>query len=85
MRYDLLIRGGRLVDGSGQPSYLADVGVKDGLIVEIGRLVGEADRTIDASGLIVSPGFIDHHTHLDAQIFWDPSAPTSPSTGLQPL
>ncbi len=68
--YDLLIRGGRVVDGSGFPSYRADVGTKDGTIVEVGRIPAAASApcTIDAAGLVVSPGFIDHHTHLDAQI-----------------
>ena len=82
MDYDLLVRGGRLVDGSGQPSYIADVGVKDGIIVDIGRLKGSAEKTIDADGLVVSPGFIDHHTHLDGQIFWDPYGTCEPENGI---
>ena len=68
MEYDLLIRRGRVVDGSGLPSYVADVGVKEAKIAEIGKLKGSAARIIDADGLAVSPGFIDHHTHLDAQL-----------------
>ncbi len=82
MDYDLLIRGGRVVDGSGLPSYLADVGIKDGKIVELGRLKGSSAQTIDADGLVVSPGFIDHHTHLDAQILWDPYGTSEPQHGV---
>ena len=72
MALDLIIRGGTVVDGSGKPRYGADLGIKDGRIVEIGKVGGSAARTIDADGLIVSPGFIDGHTHMDAQVAWDP-------------
>ncbi len=82
MDYDLLVRNGRVVDGSGLPSYRADVGVKDGKIAEIGRLKGSAARTIDVDGLAVAPGFIDHHTHLDAQLLWDPYGTCEPQHGV---
>ena len=82
MAYDLLIRGGRVVDGSGLPSYVADVGVKDGKVVAVGKLNDGAARVIDAAGLAVSPGFIDHHTHLDAQMLWDPYGTCEPQHGI---
>ena len=71
--YDLLIENGTVVDGSGGARYQADVGIEDGQITAIGRLRGNrAKRTIDADQQVVSPGFVDGHTHMDAQIFWDP-------------
>jgi N-acyl-D-amino-acid deacylase len=77
MAYDLLIKGGRIVDGSGQPAYLGDVAVQDGRIAAIGRIHEAAHRTLDADGLVVAPGFIDPHTHLDAQLLWDPLGTSS--------
>ena len=72
MALDTVIRGGTVVDGSGKPRFSADIGIKDGRIAEIGKVTTQAARTIDADGLIVSPGFIDGHTHMDAQVAWDP-------------
>ncbi len=71
MAFDLVIKGGTVVDGSGLPRYRADVGVKDGVITEIGRIRAPSQKTVDAEGMVVSPGFIDGHTHMDAQIAWD--------------
>ena len=72
MAYDLIVRNGRIIDGSGMPSFYGDVAVKDGKIVSVGKFSGTATREIDAQGLAVSPGFIDNHTHYDAQVLWDP-------------
>lgn len=76
MAHDLIIRNGTVVDGTGAPRIRADVAISDGIITEVGQVSGSAKRTIDASDLIVAPGFIDPHTHYDAQICWD-SLPTS--------
>ena len=72
MTYDLVIKNGSVVDGSGNPQYRADVAVQDGKIAAIGRINDRAKQTIDAEGHVVSPGFVDGHTHMDAQVFWDP-------------
>src|SRR5262249_19083582 len=75
MTYDLVIRGGTVVDGSGLPRYRADVAVTNGTIARIGRNIRDGGREeIDARDAVVSPGFIDGHTHMDAQVAWDPLA-----------
>ena len=70
---DLKITGGTIVDGSGQPGFIGDIGIRDGRIIAMGAVPEDARETVDASGKIVSPGFIDVHTHYDAQVFWDPA------------
>ena len=70
MAHDLIIRGGTVVDGTGVPPRTADVAIEGDRIVEIGRVDGSALREVDADGLVVTPGFVDIHTHLDAQLAW---------------
>jgi len=70
--HDLVIRGGTVVDGTGAPAVTADVAVADGIVVEVGRVDGIARREVDADGLLVTPGFVDVHTHFDGQATWDP-------------
>ena len=83
MAFDpLLVKNGMIVDGSGLPRYRGDIGVKDGKIAEIGRISGSAKETLDAEGHVVSPGFVDGHTHMDAQIFWDPIGTSSCYQGV---
>ena len=79
---DSVIRGGTVVDGTGAPARQADVGIRDGRVVEIGKISEEAAETIDADGLVVAPGFVDPHTHYDAQLFWDPLATPSSWHGV---
>ena len=72
MQYDLVIKNGTVIDGSGMPRYRADVGIERGRITRIGRIRESAREVLDAEGHVVAPGFVDAHTHMDAQIFWDP-------------
>ena len=90
--YDLKITGGTVVDGTGADRFRADIGVKDGRIVEVRRLngndadlEGEAADTLDATGLIVAPGFVDIHTHYDGQVSWDPDLTPSSLLGVTTL
>src|SRR5580658_1267740 len=72
MSYDLVIRNGMVVDGSGSVPYRADVGVRGRRIATVGKISEHGAREIDAEGHVVTPGFIDGHTHMDAQVFWGP-------------
>jgi N-acyl-D-amino-acid deacylase len=80
--YDLILKGGRIYDGSGLPSFNGDVAIKNGRIVEIGRISANADQVVDVGGLAVAPGIIDFHTHFDAQLWWDPLASSSNEHGV---
>ncbi|MDA0653373.1 MAG: amidohydrolase family protein [Proteobacteria bacterium] len=82
MTYDIKITGGTIVDGTGEAGYTGDVGIRDGKIVALGNAPDDAAHTIDASGRIVCPGFIDIHTHYDAQIIWDRMLTVSPWHGV---
>ena len=77
MATDLVIRGGSVIDGTGSPAFTADIAVEDDRIVEIGKVDSRGKKEIDADGQIVTPGFVDIHTHLDAQLAWDPIASSS--------
>jgi N-acyl-D-aspartate/D-glutamate deacylase len=79
---DVVIKGAMVVDGSGQPGRRADVGIRDGRIVAVGTVEDDARETIDADGLVATPGFVDPHTHYDAQLFWDPTASSSSLHGV---
>ena len=84
---DLLIRNASVVDGTGAPARQVDVGVRDGRVVVVGEAAksesgGSATTEIDADGLVLTPGFVDPHTHYDAQLFWDPGASSSSLHGV---
>jgi N-acyl-D-amino-acid deacylase len=82
MTYDLVIRGGEVVDGTGRERYRADVGIQAGVVTTIGKISDTRGAVLDAEGHLVTPGFIDAHTHMDAQIFWDPGASCSSWHGV---
>ena len=83
--YDLILKGGRIYDGSGLPSFNGDVAIRDGKIAAIGRISEAAERVLDVDGLAVAPGIIDFHTHFDAQLWWDPLASSSNEHGVTTL
>lgn len=82
MDYDIRIVGGTIIDGSGAPREVGDVGIRDGKIVALGQAPGTATETIDAKGRVVAPGFVDIHTHYDAQVLWDRMMTISPWHGV---
>ena len=82
MPYDALITGGLIVDGTGGKAFRGDVAIEGGRVVAVGEVAGDAQRTIDAAGLVVAPGFIDAHTHYHAQLLWDATANPSTAHGV---
>ena len=82
MQYDLKIAGGSIIDGTGKARFAGDVGISGGRVVALGHAPGDAVETIDATGRVVAPGFVDIHTHYDAQILWDPMLTISPWHGV---
>jgi N-acyl-D-aspartate/D-glutamate deacylase len=80
--YDLIVKGGRIYDGSGMPSFTGDLAISNGRIAAIGRINDQAGQVLDAGGLAVAPGIIDFHTHFDAQIWWDPLGSSSNEHGV---
>lgn len=82
MEHDIIIKDAMVIDGSGMPRYTADVAIAGGRIAEIGRVDGKAKQTINAAGRALAPGFIDFHTHFDAQLTWDPLGRSSPEHGV---
>jgi len=83
--HDLVFKNAYIVDGTGKSPFYGDLAVSDGIIMERGKNLGDSKRVIDAEGLTITPGFIDTHTHYDAQLTWDPWAQPSPSLGVTTL
>ena len=83
--YDLIIKNGRIVDGTGSASYIGDIAVKDGVIAQLGKVDGEAKKTIDANGFLVAPGWVDTHSHMDGQATWDPFCSPANHHGITTL
>ena len=83
--YDLVIRNGKLVDGTGSAARLADIAVRDGVVVCVGEVTAAGDREIDAAGLIVCPGWVDTHSHMDGQATWDPLLSPALNHGITTL
>ncbi len=79
---DHVIKGATVVDGTGVPAFVADVGIRDGRIAVVGTIHEESRTAEDAAGLVLAPGFVDPHTHYDAQLFWDPYATPSLNHGV---
>ena len=80
--FDYLITGGVIVDGTGKDTFRGDLAIEGNRIAAIGVINGEAREVIDATGMVISPGFVDPHTHYDAQLFWDPRATPSNLHGV---
>ena len=80
--FDLLIRGGSVADGTGAPLRTADVAIVGGVVAEVGRVTGSAEREIDADGALVTPGLVDIHTHYDGQATWTPELAPSETNGV---
>src|ERR1700688_3324814 len=83
--HDLVIRNGKIVDGTGKPSFIGDVAIDGGKITSVGGKAGAARREIEATGLLVTPGFVDIHTHYDGQVTWDPYLTPSSWHGVTTL
>lgn len=83
--YDLIIRGGNIVDGTGRPAFTGDIAIRDGVIAAVGNIDGPAHRQIDAQGLLVTPGWVDTHSHMDGQATWDPYCSPAVNHGITTL
>ena len=83
--YDLIIKNGKIVDGTGSPAYMGDLAIRDGVIAAVGNVSGEAKETIDAEGALVTPGWVDTHSHMDGQATWDPFCSPANHHGITTL